>query len=509
MRTSASAASRSLRALRACTMGVLAGGLVVACSTSSPSGQGDGGACNSGLYTSCSEGTLPCTMGSVITDGSGDSLLDFCPPPDPGPGKIYVTASGETLSLVGFNFPPAPSPDNTFMVDGWNFSITAYITIFSAITLWQDPDLSSSNQSLHGGQVSQLNGPFVVDLHKGTSAGPIIVGQGGAGEEATPIGVLAPPYQDTPYAFGFSTIPPTSIPAASGGGMDPYNAYNVNLDATENAYYAYMVENGYTVLYVGTATWTGNQPWTNLANGPQPSPAPSTEQEPPGSYCTETAVMPQYDFEEPPFPTTMDFWLGFSTPTNYVNCQNGSEFPGLPGINPDEDHPRGIQVSQTQSEPAQVTIHMDHPFWESFAENSPLHWDNIAAQFVGQTTMTCDPTMKDGGPTCVHTEDLKTLGGVPGKAPLDFTAFTDASDKPLPFRNCVGPENYTPLGSGQMHYDPLTVPVCIGKNTPGSCLGSYYDFIRYSQSTQGHLNSQGFCFIDRQYPSPGSSASGG
>ena len=30
----------------------------------------------------------------------------------------------------------------------------------------------------------------------------------------------------------------------------------------------------------------------------------------------------------------------------------------------------------------------------------------------------------------------------------------------------------------------------------------YYDYIRYSQSTQGHLNSQGLCYIDRQFPSP-------
>ncbi len=31
----------------------------------------------------------------------------------------------------------------------------------------------------------------------------------------------------------------------------------------------------------------------------------------------------------------------------------------------------------------------------------------------------------------------------------------------------------------------------------------YYDFIRYTQSTQGHLNSQGLCFIDRRWPAPG------
>jgi len=503
---------RTMRNLRS-ALGVLAvsglgGWLVAACSSSSsPASIADGGCPGGSLYTNCTATTLPCTQGDVIGDGKGRTLNTFCPPGDPGPGKIYVTASGETLSLVGFPFPPAESPNDTFMVDGWSFSIEAYITIFSAVTLWQDPDTSTSNQSLHGAQVEQLNGPFVVDLHKGTSAGPVIAGQGGGGEQATPIGVLSPPYQDTPYAFGFSTIQPTSIPAASGSGTDPYNAFNVNLDASENAYYDFMVQNGYSVLYVGTATWLGSSDvqggsWVNSASGPQPSPAPASEEEPPGSYCTETTVTPQYDFEQPPFPAKMDFWLGFSTPTNYVNCQNGTEFPGQPGVNPNEDHPRGIQVSTTQSEPAQVTIHMDHPFWESFAENSPLHWDNIAAQFAGRSSLTCDPTKAGGGPTCVHTEDLKTVGGVAGKPPLDFTAFADANNKPLPFRNCVGGDNYTPPGNGQMHFNPLTVPVCIGKSSPGECLGSYYDFMRYSQSTQGHLNSQGFCFIDRQYPAP-------
>jgi hypothetical protein len=150
---------------------------------------------------------------------------------------------------------------------------------------------------------------------------------------------------------------------------------------------------------------------------------------------------------------------------------------------------------------------MDHPFWESFAENSPLHWDNIASQFVNvKGALVCDPALPGGGPACVHTEDLKTLGGVPGGKPLSFQAFADANDEPLPFRNCDdngGTTGYVPLGTGQMFYDPLQVSVCIGEDMPGSCLGSYYDFIRYSQSTQGHLNSQGFCFIDRQYPSPG------
>ena len=99
-------------------------------------------------------------------------------------------------------------------------------------------------------QVAHLDGPFVVDLHKG---GPII-GQGGAPEEATPIGVI-PNQNDngnaafdptTSYGFGFSTVQAT------------YDAYNVNLDPGEAADFAYMVQKGYSVFYAaprrGTAT---------------------------------------------------------------------------------------------------------------------------------------------------------------------------------------------------------------------------------------------------------------
>ncbi len=498
----------ALRARRGLEV-LIASGLVALLAAACSSSSGPGENSCQGVVIDCMATTLPCTQGGSIGDGMGHSLKTFCPPTDPGPGKIYVTASGETLSLVGFPFPIAPPPDDTYMVDGWNFQLKAYITVFTAVTLWTDPDLSPSDELLHGPQVDQLNGPFVVDLHKGTSAGPIIEGQGGTGEEATPIGVLGKDVALDPgtvYAFGFSTV---AAPAN-------YDAYNVNLDATEAPYYAYMQENGYSVLYVGTATWAGNQPWPYTGDGSQPSPSPAGSLEPNGAYCTATNVTPAYDFEEPPFPTTMQFWLGFSTPTNYVNCQNGSEFQGQLGIG-GEDHPRGIQPSATQSEPAQITIHMDHPFWESFAENSPLHFDPIAAQFVGKSQVTCDPTLPGGGPTCLHTEDLKTLGGGPTNPPLDFTAFADGNvssafpyGHPLPFRDCVG-SLYTPLGEGQLHYDPLTVPVCIGNDARaavGECLGSYYDFIRYSQSTQGHLNSQGFCFIDRQYPAPGASPSG-
>ena len=53
-----------------------------------------------------------------------------------------------------------------------------------------------------------------------------------------------------------------------------------------------------------------------------------------------------------------------------------------------------------------------------------------------------------------------------------------------------------------MSFSTLTVPVCPRGNDPSECIRDYYDFLRYTQSTQGHLNSQGLCYIDREFPAP-------
>jgi hypothetical protein len=129
---------------------------------------------------------------------------------------------------------------------------------------------------------------------------------------------------------------------------------------------------------------------------------------------------------------------------------------------------------------------MDHPFWESFAEDTPVHWDQIAGQYVGVTPPA------DGGVIEAHLEDFH---GVP------FDPFTDHTGTPIPWRNCSG-SYYTDPGNGAMYFTTLSVPVCPGKSSPSVCISDYYDFIRYTQSTQGHLNSQGLCFIDRQFPAP-------
>ncbi len=451
----------------------------------------------------------------TISDGMGHSLKTFTPPCDTGANTFVFSASGEANAIVGYEYPPYDLATATYMIDGWNWSIDRYIVVLDHITLWTNPNESSSNQELHGPEIAHIDGPFVIDLHKG---GPLD-GKGGAGEEALAIAALK--NQDngaafdpsTTYAFGFSTV---QAPA-------DYNAINVNLTSDEAADYAYMVANGASVYYHGSTTWAGSMsggqmgygicssnPQTDYANGAQTC-AVATTSVPDGgmgeagmgeagesdaemSEAGEndatmsdagggSATCPSiYDFSK--LPQTMSFQFAFPTPTNYVNCVNYS-VSELAGQNV-----RGVQSSTSQSEIEQITVHMDHPFWESFEEDTPVHWNQIAAQYIGQTNPTA------------HLDDFK---GVP------FSPFTDRNGVVMPWQWCE--TAYSPPGTGAMSFSTLKVPI----DPNGTCTGAigqdftldhcpairdYYDYIRYTQSTQGHLNSQGLCFIDRQYPAP-------
>ncbi len=449
------------RALTATGLSAFAGAIALSCSSAD--------SVSPPIFTGAGDASVD--AGAVVfADDAGQSTPPFPHggPADPGPGAVYVTISGESNALSGYPFPPGDFTTDTYMVDGWQFVVREYIVNVDKVTLWSNPNVSATDPSQHGPAVAHLDGPFVVDLHQGGT----LIGQGGAPEEATPLGVIANQNDNggaafdpaTTYGFGFSTV------AAS------YSAYNVNLTSAEAADFDLMVQNSYSVLYVGSATWRGAQSpegctQTVAGSGPGSAPEPTA-----GAGGDGAAAAAAYDFTK--LPATMTFRLGFSTPTDYVNCQNyTAQGMGIGG----ETSPRGIQVSPSQSVIAQVTVHMDHPFWESFAEDTPVHWDQIAAQYVGVP-----------GAIEAHTEDMK---GVP------FYAFTDRTGTPLPWRNCAG-SNYTPPGNGQMSFNTLSVPVNPEETDPSKALRDYYDYIRYTQSTQGHLNSQGLCFVARQFPSP-------
>jgi hypothetical protein len=251
----------------------------------------------------------------------------------------------------------------------------------------------------------------------------------------------------------------TAVPVTSFTGLDSQTRYafafetsaatpaakNVNLDAAGLADYSEMIASGYSVLYVGTARFKG------VSCSPASGPALDA------------------------LPKVVPFRLGFATPTAYSNCQNPDNDPAKAFGG--EEHQRGVSPRSNASVVAQMTIHTDHPFWEAVAHDAPAHFDAIAARYSGCPSPTA------------RVEDL---------AGVDFFGFRDRAARPLPWRTCR--PSYTPP-KGTMHFDPGSVPVDPA-STDGSRLRDYRDFMAYVQSTQGHLNADGLCFVRRKYASP-------
>jgi hypothetical protein len=377
-------------------------------------------------------------LGSVSCGGSSNNSNNG--------SKIQFTASGEVLALGGYAFPPAAAGDPAF-VDGWEIHFTKFLATFDKLSLYEAPDTSPTDQSKVGKKVAELDGPWAIDLHKG---GPL-PGKGGSDEQAFPIATLdnqnlngGAAFDPTVrYAFGFDAIPATA------------SARFLQMDANDPDYQE-MIQKGYVVMYVGTATWRGN--------GPS------------GVACTSSN--PSFDFTR--LPTVVNFRLGFTSPTTYLNCQNPDNDPAAPLG--DEEHERGIQVQANATTIAQVTFHTDHPFWESFVHDSPAHFDQLAARAVNDGSGNFTVTLND----------------VQG---LNYNAFTFGS-QPLPWRSCLPASQYTfPNSNAQMGFDSLTIPYN-PSGDPATSMRDYADYMTYNQSTQGHLNSDGLCFVQRHYPSP-------
>lgn len=352
-------------------------------------------------------------------------------------GSIVFTISGEMVALGGFGFPRG-SADEPVIVDGWEVKFSEVLVTVDKITLSESPDSDPSDQSKTGKLVAQVDGPWAVDLHAG---GPL-PGKSGGGEQAVQLATLdnqnkndgASFAADTRYAFGYDVIPAAA------------SAKDVNLSAQGQTDYQMMQEKGYTVLYAGTATFKGTS-------------------------CTPSDAV----FDS--FPPVVDFKLGFTAPTTYLNCQNPDNDPAEPLG--DEEHERGVIIKANQPVTAQLTIHLGHIFWDSFVHDSSAHFDMIAAQHAGATS------------TPVATlEDMKGV---------DPTAITDSAGNPVQFRTCD--PYYTPPASGQLSFDTMGIPVN-PNGDPSSAIRDMYDYMTYNLSTQGHLNSDGLCFVKRHYPSP-------
>lgn len=411
------------------------------------------------LMVTCASGQACAALPPAPDAGDGAGpLAPFTPPANPGPGGILFTASGEALAQQGYAFPAAAAGQPVF-VDGWAVRFTRVLVTLDNLTLSEGPNVSPGDESCTQPAVARATGPWAVDLaHAGAGD---LEGKGGGGERAVRLAAISGGFDTsgaTPYAFGFDVVAATTA------------ARNVNLDADAVADYARMAADGCTVLYAGTATFRGAGCTCPTASDAQHA-------------CDPDVYGPGHGW--PQMGDSVPFRFCFRAPVSYLNCQNpdngGEPLAG-------EESPRGIFFQGGSSVVAQVTIHLDHPFWDSVLHDTPMHFDQFAARVAGL-----------GPPGTGVTFPAVSLEMTRG---VDYTQVTDALGNRLSWRTCTAPDAsiHAPF-VGPMAFDAQSVPHAPGAD---ACTGlrDLYDFSTYDQSTQGHLNSDGLCYVVRHYPSP-------
>lgn len=372
--------------------------------------------------------------------------------------SLTVTISGEGAALSGFSFPAAPNEPS--FVDGWDVKFERILVTVDNIVLKDNPDMNPTDQSVTGPVVAKATGPWAVDMSKPGKQTEIRPSE----TTATDVHGTEPAADDGHGHAAPGTRHPNAQPLVKIQGLegnaklDPAirygfgfdivtasaNATKTNLDSASEADYAEMVSKGWAVLYVGTATFKGTD-------------------------CKTSD--PSYDFAA--LPKTVKFRFGFKTPTQYLNCQNsdlrGKAFEG-------EEAQRGVQVDAHGGSSAQITLHVDHPFWNTVDHDAAeLFFDQMAALASPDGTLTL--------------EDLSVA---------DFTSFKDKTGAALPWRSCVAtkePKQGTrAFDSGSVAVNPMA--------SPETALRHYGDFVSYQQSTEGHLNADGLCAVKRLFPAP-------
>ena len=365
-------------------------------------------------------------LGMACGKGTSDAAKGFT-----------VTVTGESAATEGFAFPEG---EISFR-DGWEIKFKHVLVTIDKVTLAQNPQLSATDPSLIGATVASLQGgPFAVDLAK---AGPLEAKE--MNGRAWRLGSIpkqnlkgdAPFSSTESYAFGYELTEAST------------QAKSVNLDAESDALYQKMIAQGFSVLFQGTAFWRGD------------SSAPA---------CRNTDS--QYDWQR--VPQKLNFSFGFKVPTSYVNCVNPELMP---------DGTRGVQAQTNDDTVAQITLHLDHPFWSSLEEDAPLVFDAMAAR---KSVASGKP------PEQVELTEADLVG-------VDFQAIKDAQGNALPIRFCGEPAT-NEATVGNVSYEPRGVPVNPAGGEKG--LKDLYDFAAYNLATFGHLNNDGLCYPQRKYPAP-------
>lgn len=188
-----------------------------------------------------------------------------------------------------------------------------------------------------------------------------------------------------------------------------------------------------------------------------------------------TACRPATGYDFGRFPRAVEFSFGYRAPTVYKNCRNGA------AEGSEDTRPRGLQPQRTEATVAQLTFHPDHFFWDTLKEDAPLRFDIIAARGSVASGM---------GPASA-TATNATLQAA-------FDAPTDAQGGRFPRRFCGSMQ--AGEDTGNLAYDPDGKPLSPLGGAAG--LKNLEEFNAYNVSTLGHLNGDGLCVVERQFPSP-------
>ncbi len=259
------------------------------------------------------------------------------------------------------------------------------------------------------------------------------------------VGAAGPPESAVPLVVFRAT--------AAGGAFDPTVRYafsfdtvpatspnlrNVNLASDQAGDVVEMIARRWTLLFAGTATYRGRTP--------------------------SASVDPTFQN----YPTTVRFRFGFGAPASYINCHN----PEVGDV--DSPATRGIQASASTHARAQITMHTDHFFWdETDVEGTPLHFDALAARAIG-------------------------FGGDAGATPL-VAMEQLVGDNPASLTDALG---FPVLDRGSQTIGTMdnAPPPSYAVHSAAALIHDLRDFVAYNSRSQGHLNSDGLCFVRANGP---------
>ena len=388
---------------------------------------GGGGKSNSSTLANCQPGTSTALNKTCTADFTANS-------PDT-PGSIEVTFSGETLGVSGLPFwnNPSYTQGNPYFVDGWSVSFDEVLVALGDIRVAPGATQTPAQNQVSA-PVASMAGPFVVDMHSPQG----FVGKDGV-EPAGPIFRFL--NQDNGQAFDVNTRYSFSYDVVKA----VYPATQINFaNAQQFADYDLMVTNGWSKLYRGTATYVG---------GSIPSSA---------NY-SQTVLN---DFNA--LPSTIYFLFGWNDATSALNCAN-------PDFGSDQNEPqyRGVQPTSSGAVIAQITLHVDHAFWDILKqEGAPLRFDPIAA-------------WAPSGTSAANPFDLRTLAAKP-YAPARFS-----DGNAIPDRSIYLPQ---PAGYTSDQADPTQVTLNVN-GVPAAIVPGLADFMAFSAQSQMHLNANGLCYM--------------